>query len=100
MPESSPRYRERSPLFHAERIQSPVIFFQGEQDRVVPPGQSERIVASLKSRGIPHEFHTYPEADHAFLDYNRDRYHKGSSDIAWPRTLEFFATNLKKVAVR
>ncbi len=46
--------------------------------------------------GIRHEFYSYPGADHAFMDYNRDRYQKEASDVAWPRTWEFFNAHLKR----
>jgi len=45
------RYRERSPLYHAERLSKPVIFFQGEEDEVVPPNQSEAMVEVLRRKG-------------------------------------------------
>ncbi|MCH8193722.1 MAG: prolyl oligopeptidase family serine peptidase, partial [Planctomycetes bacterium] len=66
LPHTADRYRERSPLFSAERIRAPIIIFQGEEDRVVPPSQSARIVASLKARGIPHEYHSYSGEGHGF----------------------------------
>ena len=66
LPHTADRYRERSPLFSAERIRAPIIIFQGEEDRVVPPSQSARIVASLKARGIPHEYHSYAGEGHGF----------------------------------
>ncbi len=51
-PERRDLYRARSPLRHAERLTCPVIFFQGLDDKVVPPNQAEAMVASLKSRGV------------------------------------------------
>ena len=37
-PEEEALYRERSPLFHAcDRLAKPVIFFQGDEDAIVPP---------------------------------------------------------------
>jgi dipeptidyl aminopeptidase/acylaminoacyl peptidase len=36
-PEREDLYAERSPIFHTERLSVPVILFQGEEDRVVPP---------------------------------------------------------------
>src|SRR5262245_44497598 len=41
-------YRARSPLYHAERILKPVIFFQGDEDAVVPPNQTEAMVEALR----------------------------------------------------
>ena len=66
LPEAAPLYRERSPLFHAERIVDPVIVFQGEDDNVVPRSQSDSIVEILKARGVPHEYHVYPGEGHGF----------------------------------
>jgi dienelactone hydrolase len=52
-PEASETYRERSPLYHAGRLSAPVIFFQGAEDEVVPPDQAEKMVNSLREKGIP-----------------------------------------------
>ncbi|GIW13560.1 MAG: peptidase [Tepidiforma sp.] len=66
LPEAAPIYRERSPLFHADRIRDPIAVFQGEIDRVVPREQSDSIVASLRARGVPHEYHVYPGEGHGW----------------------------------
>jgi len=50
-PEQEARYRERSPLFHTERLSKPVIFFQGEEDAIVPPNQAELMVEALRHKG-------------------------------------------------
>jgi dipeptidyl aminopeptidase/acylaminoacyl peptidase len=52
-PQDEALYRERSPLFHAERLSRPVIFFQGDEDPVVPPTQTEAMVEALRRRGTP-----------------------------------------------
>ena len=50
--------------------------------------------------GKPHQFFSYPGADHGFMDFtNLERHHKEAADTSWPRTLEFFATHLKGAAV-
>ncbi len=66
LPESAERFRERSPLFSAERISDPVAIYHGAKDKVVPIDQAEAIVGSLKSRGVPHEFHVYDEEGHGW----------------------------------
>ncbi len=66
LPEAAAVYRERSPLFHAERIVDPLAVFQGEDDKVVPRDQSDSIVASLKARGVPHIYHVYPGEGHGW----------------------------------
>jgi dipeptidyl aminopeptidase/acylaminoacyl peptidase len=66
LPEAAELYRARSPLFHAQKIVDPIIVFQGEDDVVVPRNQSDTIVASLKARNIPHEYHVYAGEGHGW----------------------------------
>jgi dipeptidyl aminopeptidase/acylaminoacyl peptidase len=66
LPQTAERYRERSPVFHAECIRDPVAIFQGEEDRVVPASQAEAIVAALQCNGVPHEYHLYPGEGHGW----------------------------------
>jgi dipeptidyl aminopeptidase/acylaminoacyl peptidase len=66
LPEAAAIYRERSPIFHADKIKDPIAVFQGEIDRVVPREQSDSIVASLKARGVTHEYHLYPGEGHGW----------------------------------
>ena len=60
------RYRERTPLLHADRIKVPVIFFQGELDAVVVPAQTRDMLNALLKNGIAAEGHFYPEERHGF----------------------------------
>ena len=46
-------YRARSPLHHAARLGCPIIFFQGLDDRVVPPNQAELMADALDRQGLP-----------------------------------------------
>ena len=66
LPEAADLYRQRSPLFHADKIVDPLIVFQGTDDVVVPQDQSDLIVASLKRRGVPHEYHLYEGEGHGW----------------------------------
>ncbi len=66
LPEAAPVYRERSPVFHAERIRRPLALFQGEIDRVVPRVQSETIVEALRRSGTPHVYHVYEGEGHGW----------------------------------
>ena len=52
-PEAEALYRERSPIHHTDKLSRPMIFFQGLDDKVVPPQQSELMVEALKARGVP-----------------------------------------------
>ena len=44
----------------------PMAIFQGSEDKVVPPNQSEVVVAALRSRGIPHIYRLYEGEGHGF----------------------------------
>ena len=66
LPETRDRYRDRSPIYHADAISDPIAIFQGAIDPVVPPAQSELIVAALRRRGIPHEYHVYDGEGHGW----------------------------------
>ena len=66
LPESEQVYIDRSPLTHADRIDVPVLLLQGEDDRVVPPSQSEAIRDALAERGVAHEYVLYPGEGHGF----------------------------------
>ena len=59
-------YRERSPLHYADGLDRPVIFFQGDDDRVVPPSQTEVMVEALRSKGVPVGYLLFSGEQHGF----------------------------------
>jgi dipeptidyl aminopeptidase/acylaminoacyl peptidase len=65
-PEQADRYRERSPIHHAQRLSSPVILFQGLEDKVVPPNQAETMAAALERNGVPHAYLAFEGEQHGF----------------------------------
>jgi dipeptidyl aminopeptidase/acylaminoacyl peptidase len=52
-PQAEALYQARSPINHTDKLARPMIFFQGLDDKVVPPQQSEMMVDALKARGVP-----------------------------------------------
>ena len=56
----------RSPLRHAARARCPMIFFQGSDDRIVPPNQAESMFAALKANGIPVAYLLFDGEGHGF----------------------------------
>lgn len=66
LPEGAEVYRQRSPLFHAERLSTPVLMLQGSEDKVVPPAQAEVLVAALEANGVPHRYVLFPGEGHGF----------------------------------
>jgi dipeptidyl aminopeptidase/acylaminoacyl peptidase len=65
-PERRDLYVQRSPIHHTERLSCPVIFFQGLEDRIVPPNQAEAMVAALAARGIAHAYVPFEGEQHGF----------------------------------
>ena len=59
-------YRERSPIAHVDRLGVPVIFFQGLDDKIVPPNQAEDMVAALDAKGLPVAYLTFAGEAHGF----------------------------------
>jgi dipeptidyl aminopeptidase/acylaminoacyl peptidase len=92
-PEEEALYRERSPLFHTDRISKPVIFFQGDEDKIVPPEQTEKMVEALRARNIPVGFLLLTGEQHGF---------RQATNIQ--RTLDaelyFYATHVFKSGLR
>jgi dipeptidyl aminopeptidase/acylaminoacyl peptidase len=56
----------RSPIHQADRIQSPVLFLQGADDRVVPPAQADGMAAALRARRVPFAYVLFAGEGHGF----------------------------------
>jgi len=59
-------YWERSPIHYTDRLTYPVIFFQGLEDRVVPPNQAELMVEALRAKGVPVAYLPFEGEQHGF----------------------------------
>lgn len=65
-PEERETYLSRSPIHHVEKLNCPVIFFQGLEDKVVPPAQAEAMVDALRQKNITVEYVTFADEGHGF----------------------------------
>jgi dipeptidyl aminopeptidase/acylaminoacyl peptidase len=65
-PETECLYQQRSPLNHSDRLNCPVIFFQGSDDRVVPKQQAEKMFAALSKKGLPVAAQYFAGEQHGF----------------------------------
>jgi len=65
-PEGREIYHARSPLHHCDRLNCPVIFFQGLDDKVVLPNQSQMMVAAMKKKGLPVAYLEFTGEGHGF----------------------------------
>ena len=59
-------YHDRSPIHHVDRLSCPVIFFQGLEDKVVPPDQTEQMVHALRAQGIAVAYVPFAGESHGF----------------------------------
>ena len=66
LPEARQLYYERSPINFTDRLSRPLIVFQGLEDEIVPPSQSERIVEALRKAGVPHAYLAFEGEQHGF----------------------------------
>jgi dipeptidyl aminopeptidase/acylaminoacyl peptidase len=65
-PEQEQIYRERSPIHFIDRLSCPVIFFQGDEDKIVPPNQAEMMVDALRQKGLPVAYMLFEGEQHGF----------------------------------
>jgi dipeptidyl aminopeptidase/acylaminoacyl peptidase len=65
-PARSDLYWERSPIDHVEQLSCPLIFFQGNEDKVVPPEQAELMVNALRQKGVPVAYILFEGEQHGF----------------------------------
>jgi dipeptidyl aminopeptidase/acylaminoacyl peptidase len=65
-PERKDVYHQRSPIHHSNRLECPVILFQGLEDKVVPPSQAELMVDALRAKGLPVAYLAFEGEQHGF----------------------------------
>ena len=59
-------YIARSPIHHVDKLNVPVIFFQGLEDKIVPPNQAEMMVEALRRKGLPVAYVAFEGEQHGF----------------------------------
>ena len=65
-PERQDIYYQRSPIHFTDKLSCPIIFFQGLEDKVVPPNQAEMMVDVLRSKGLPVAYVAFEGEQHGF----------------------------------
>lgn len=77
-------WHERSPVRNADRLSAPVAFFQGAEDKIVPPSQTEDMVAALRRKGITAQYLLFAGEQHGF---------RQAQNIRWALEAEFYFFN-------
>jgi len=65
-PAAKDRYVARSPIHFTDRLTAALILFQGLDDKVVPPNQSEMMAAAVRKKGLPVAYLAYEGEQHGF----------------------------------
>ena len=65
-PERRDLYVERSPIHFTDRLNCPMILFQGLEDKIVPPNQSEMMAAAVRAKGLPVAYLAFEGEQHGF----------------------------------
>jgi dipeptidyl aminopeptidase/acylaminoacyl peptidase len=65
-PERKDLYYERSAINYVDQVSCPLILFQGLEDKVVPPSQSEAMYAAVKAKGLPVAYIAFEGEQHGF----------------------------------
>jgi carboxymethylenebutenolidase len=74
-----------------ENLTNPVLGVFAGKDGFVTPDSVRDLDRKLTQLGKSHEFHTYPDADHAFFNDQRPEvYDRAAAEDAWRRTVRFF----------
>ena len=59
-------YRARSPIHFTDRLSCPIILFQGLEDKVVPPNQSEMMADAARKKGLKVKYVAFEGEQHGF----------------------------------
>ena len=86
----------------ASKIKAPLMAHWATQDEFFPIAKVDELEKKLRAAKVKFEFHRY-DAKHAFANETADskglpplKHDPKAAELAWKRTLEFFAKNLKE----
>uniref|UniRef100_A0A0G4F5U7 Peptidase S9 prolyl oligopeptidase catalytic domain-containing protein n=1 Tax=Chromera velia CCMP2878 TaxID=1169474 RepID=A0A0G4F5U7_9ALVE len=65
-PKDKKTFEERSPIKHVDLLSAPAVFFQGDEDKIVPPNQSEMMWEALRKKGVPTAYVLFAGEQHGF----------------------------------
>jgi carboxymethylenebutenolidase len=83
-----------SPFERTAQIGCPILGHFGADDKNPSPEDMQKLDAELTKLNKPHEFYSYENAGHAFMDHTKESYRRHGEEASWPRTLEFLKRHL------
>jgi carboxymethylenebutenolidase len=89
-----PFYGGPAPLEDVGKIKAALLLQFAENDERVNAGWKS-YEPKLKEAGVRYEAHVYPGTQHGFHNDTTPRYDEAAARLAWQRTVEFFAKQLK-----
>ncbi len=75
-------YFDQSPLFGADKVNTPLLLITGDEDTNVPPGESVQMYTALKILGKPVELLKVKGQNHTILNYEK-RIEWNNAILAW-----------------
>lgn len=88
-----PFYGRQAAAADVSRIKAPILLHYAELDTRINEGWPA-YEAALKAAGVPYEAHVYPGVNHGFHNDSTPRYDAAAAQLAWDRTLAWFARYL------
>ncbi|MEV4754106.1 dienelactone hydrolase family protein [Micromonospora sp. NPDC049559] len=77
-----------------DRLSAPLLGLFGAEDQSPSPEQTAELEQALRKFGKTYEFHTYPDAGHAFFAVNRPSYRPQAANEGWQRVFDWFGRYL------
>ncbi|MEV5413802.1 dienelactone hydrolase family protein [Thermopolyspora sp. NPDC052614] len=81
-------------LSKAPNLSCPLLGLFGADDKFPSPDEVKVLSDELDRLGKEHEFHTYPDAGHAFFAVDRSAYRPAAAVEGWKKVFEFFGRHL------
>ena len=75
-------------------LSCPLLGLFGEEDAYPSPAQVTELEEALLAAGKTYEFHSYPNAGHAFFSVNRPSYRVEAANDGWEKIFTFYAKYL------
>ena len=83
-----------SPFERTVEIHCPLLGHFGAHDKNPSPEDMQKLDAQLANLNKIHEFYSYDNAGHAFMDHTKESYRRHADEASWPRTLSFLNRHL------